>query len=75
MFSCFIHFIYLFIFAVDETASDDLAKEEYNELVAALNVSLVKNVAAAEDEMQLDEFPSVFDRLSLFIHLKLKLIR
>jgi len=39
-------------------SSDDLAQEEYNELVAALNHSLV-GVAPVIDELELDEFPSV----------------
>lgn len=33
--------------------------EEYNELVAALNQSLVTSMPVAEEENQLDEFPSV----------------
>jgi len=39
-------------------SSDDLAQEEYNELVAALNHSLV-GVAPVTEELELDEFPSV----------------
>lgn len=43
----------------NENATDDMANEEYNELVAALNQSLVANLpTAVEEEPQLDEFPS-----------------
>lgn len=45
--------------SLDETANDDATKEEYNELVAALNASLVATLPAPEDEAKLDEFPSV----------------
>jgi hypothetical protein len=52
--------IILFFFLVNENATDDMANEEYNELVAALNQSLVANLpTAVEEEPQLDEFPSV----------------
>lgn len=44
---------------VKEDATDEDAVEEYNELVAALNSSLVTNVPQAEEEVQIDEFPSV----------------
>ena len=47
------------IFLVDETSSDEMATEEYNELVAALNLSLVSNVPQIEEELQIDEFPTV----------------
>nr|SVE89855.1 EOG090X05E6 [Daphnia sinensis]SVE90483.1 EOG090X05E6 [Daphnia sinensis] len=43
---------------VKEDATDEDAVEEYNELVAALNSSLVTNVPQAEEEIQIDEFPS-----------------
>ena len=36
-----------------------MATEEYNELVAALNLSLVSNVPQIEEELQIDEFPTV----------------
>ncbi len=36
-----------------------MVTEEYNELVAALNLSLVSNVPQVEEEPQIDEFPSV----------------
>ena len=45
--------------SVAEDETDDLAKEEFNELVAALNISLVKSMPAVEEEAQLDEFPAV----------------
>nr|CAG4634763.1 EOG090X05E6 [Alona affinis] len=41
-----------------EDATDDIANEEYNELVAALNHSLVASVPNVEEELQLDEFPT-----------------
>nr|CAG4636144.1 EOG090X05E6 [Eubosmina coregoni]SVE69773.1 EOG090X05E6 [Eubosmina coregoni] len=42
----------------NENATDDTANEEYNELVAALNQSLVANLpAGVEEEPELDEFP------------------
>ncbi|EFX87801.1 hypothetical protein DAPPUDRAFT_306492 [Daphnia pulex] len=43
---------------INENATDEDAVEEYNELVAALNTSLVANVPEAEEELQIDEFPS-----------------
>ena len=50
----------LFFLLVNENATDDTANEEYNELVAALNQSLVANLpAGVEEEPQLDEFPLV----------------
>nr|CAG4650945.1 EOG090X05E6 [Simocephalus serrulatus]SVE94210.1 EOG090X05E6 [Simocephalus serrulatus] len=42
----------------NENSSDDMANEEYNELVAALNLSLVANVPQEEEELQIDEFPT-----------------
>lgn len=47
------------MFPVDEKATDDTTNEEYNELVAALNHSLVTNVPQVEEEAQIDEFPNV----------------
>ncbi len=62
------------MFLVDESATDDSVNEEYNELVAALNQSLVTSMPVAEEENQLDEFPSVIlkallisDLFNLFI--------
>ena len=49
----------LFACLVNENAIDDIANEEYNELVAALNSSLVTNMPNVEEELQLDEFPTV----------------
>nr|CAG4650126.1 EOG090X05E6 [Sida crystallina] len=40
-----------------EDGTDEMVKEEYNELVAALNVSLVQNLPSTDEEAQLDEFP------------------
>lgn len=42
-----------------EDAEDEMAVEDYNELVAALNSSLVTNVPQMEEELQIDEFPTV----------------
>nr|SVE74155.1 EOG090X05E6 [Daphnia barbata] len=42
---------------INETETSEEAVEEYNELVAALNLSLVTNVHQAEEEPQIDEFP------------------
>lgn len=42
-----------------EDADDEMAVEDYNELVAALNSSLVTNVPQMEEELQIDEFPTV----------------
>ena len=47
-----------FWFTVNET-KDDMAVEEYNELVAALNHSLVGIAPPTEEEVELDEFPTV----------------
>ena len=45
-----------------------MANEEYNELVAALNQSLVANLpTAVEEEPQLDEFPSVGQHNNIYI--------
>nr|SVE75097.1 EOG090X05E6 [Daphnia dolichocephala] len=44
---------------VNEDATSEEAVEEYNELVAALNSSLVTTMPQAEEELQIDEFPSV----------------
>nr|CAG4649301.1 EOG090X05E6 [Scapholeberis mucronata]SVE93591.1 EOG090X05E6 [Scapholeberis mucronata] len=43
---------------VKEDADDEMAVENYNELVAALNSSLVTNVPQMEEELQIDEFPT-----------------
>nr|CAG4647020.1 EOG090X05E6 [Megafenestra aurita]SVE92363.1 EOG090X05E6 [Megafenestra aurita] len=43
---------------LNKQTTDEMVNEEYNELVAALNLSLVTNVPQVEEENQIDEFPA-----------------
>ena len=56
-------------YKVNEDTKDPMAVEEYNELVAALNSSLVTSIPQMEEELQIDEFPSVSLLNSVFFKL------
>lgn len=56
-------------YKVNEDTKDPMAVEEYNELVAALNSSLVTSIPQIEEELQIDEFPSVSLLNSVFFKL------